>query len=45
MGSKYRNDVVRFIFHIAHSVPRADLKGGNVLRVSKAFFLKTGRPI
>lgn len=35
----------RFIFHIVHLVLKSDLKEANVLKASKAFFLKTGRPI
>ena len=37
--------MVRFVFHIALSVPKADVKEGNVLKASKTFSLKTKRPI
>ena len=44
--SKYRNDMVRFAFHLACSVPqlsvpKADVKEGNVWKSSKILSLKT----
>lgn len=39
--SKYRNDKVRFAFHLAYSVPKADVKKGNVWKPSKILSLKT----
>lgn len=44
-GAKYRKDMVSFVLHVAHSVPKADFKEGSVLKVAKAFSSKIGRPI